>query len=103
MKAFHGSNIDVESVNLILCRKYTDFGKGFYLSFDENQAQKRAAAKANAYGGSPIADDNMRYLFRNVRLGQLTIKELVEKLTYQKPTMQICFRIERSLKLLKKI
>lgn len=154
MIAFHGSNVDIESVDLKMCRRYTDFGKGFYLSIDENQARKRAEAKANAYGGSPvvtkweiltekcmfedlnikefeteteewaefvfksreigeeneydivigpIADDNMRYLFRNVRLKQMTIKELVEKLTYQMPTKQVCFRTQRSLKILKKI
>ncbi len=32
MILYHGSNLDIASINLNMCRPYKDFGKGFYLS-----------------------------------------------------------------------
>lgn len=30
MILYHGTNIDIQSINLALCRPYKDFGRGFY-------------------------------------------------------------------------
>ena len=42
MILFHGTNIDIQSINLALYRPYKDFGKGFYTTEIPEQAQKMA-------------------------------------------------------------
>lgn len=38
MKLYHGSNVEIESINLDLGRRGKDFGKGFYVNPDYMQA-----------------------------------------------------------------
>ena len=40
MRLYHGNNIVINSINLAMCRLYKDFGKGFYLTDIEGQAEK---------------------------------------------------------------
>lgn len=42
MILYHGSNTDIEKIDLSKCRPYKDFGKGFYLSVSEDQAVRMA-------------------------------------------------------------
>ena len=42
MKQYHGSNVSIETIDLKRGRKGKDFGQGFYLSADRNQAQMMA-------------------------------------------------------------
>lgn len=42
MKLYHGSNVSIEVIDLKRGRKGKDFGQGFYLSADRNQAQMMA-------------------------------------------------------------
>lgn len=42
MKLYHGSNVSIEVIDLKRGRKGKDFGQGFYLSADINQAQMMA-------------------------------------------------------------
>ena len=42
MKLYHGSNVSIETIDLKRGRKGKDFGQGFYLSADCNQAQMMA-------------------------------------------------------------
>ena len=42
MKLYHGSNQIVRQPNLLKGRKFLDFGSGFYLSDEKNQAENRA-------------------------------------------------------------
>ena len=42
MILYHGTNLDIASINLNMCRPYKDFGKGFYLTLLEEQARKMA-------------------------------------------------------------
>ena len=44
MKLYHGSNIHIDSIDLLKGRKGKDFGRGFYLSEDLDQAQAMAEA-----------------------------------------------------------
>lgn len=66
MILYHGTNIDIQSINLALCRPYKDFGKGFYTTEILEQAQKMAKRVARIYGGTAvvnmyeIADDFMK-------------------------------------------
>lgn len=73
MMLYHGTNIDIQSIDLASCRPYKDFGKGFYTTDMLEQAQKMAKRVARIYGGSPIV--NMyeiadRYM-ENSRLSKL--------------------------------
>ena len=67
MRLYHGTNIDIQSIDLELCRPYKDFGRGFYTTDILEQAQKMAKRVARIYGGNPvvniyeIADDYMEY------------------------------------------
>ena len=38
MKLYYGFNVAVKAPNLVKCKKYKDFGKGFYLMIIEEQA-----------------------------------------------------------------
>lgn len=66
MRLYHGSNIDIQSIDLASCRPYKDFGRGFYTTDIREQAQKMAKRVARLYGGNPIvnmyeiADDYMK-------------------------------------------
>ena len=40
MKLYHGSNTEINSIELSKCRPYKDFGRGFYLTTLPEQAQK---------------------------------------------------------------
>jgi len=39
---FHGSNIPIEVIDFSFCHKGKDFGRGFYLSDNLEQAEKMA-------------------------------------------------------------
>jgi len=39
MILYHGSNIEIESIDLSKCRPYKDFGRGFYLTSLKEQAE----------------------------------------------------------------
>ena len=46
MKLFHGSNIDIQIIDLEKSKPNKDFGKGFYLSADYDQAMEMAEFRA---------------------------------------------------------
>ena len=56
MKLYHGSNVVIDSINLALCRPYKDFGRGFYMTDIEEQAEKMAIRVSRIYGGTPIVN-----------------------------------------------
>lgn len=56
MTLYHGTNIDIQSIDLALCRPYKDFGRGFYTTEIFEQAQKMARRVARIYGGTPIVN-----------------------------------------------
>lgn len=53
MKLYHGSNTDIEVVDLSKGLRYKDFGKGFYLTPERNTAIRMAHKKARLFGGTP--------------------------------------------------
>ena len=53
MKLYHGSNMEIDSIELSKCRPYKDFGRGFYLTTLPEQAKKMAERVTRIYGGSP--------------------------------------------------
>lgn len=40
MILYHGTNLDIQSIDMALCRPYKDFGRGFYTTELLEQAQK---------------------------------------------------------------
>lgn len=47
IKLYHGSNIKIDQPDLIHSKPFKDFGRGFYLSADEQQAWDLANQKVN--------------------------------------------------------
>ena len=60
IKLYHGSTVDIEHIDLLKSRPNKDFGRGFYLSADRQQAWRMGEFKALTEGGSPIMNT---YLF----------------------------------------
>ena len=54
MILYHGSNITIEQIGLSKSKPNKDFGQGFYLSEDENQANEMARFKSLLLGGTAI-------------------------------------------------
>ena len=64
MKLYHGSYQEIEAIDLSKSKPNKDFGKGFYLSAEIEQATAMAAYKAAQMDSSPIVtafefDENM--------------------------------------------
>lgn len=54
MKLYHGSTEDITKIDLSKSKPNKDFGRGFYLSAEKEQAEKLAEYKAFQFGGEPI-------------------------------------------------
>ena len=67
MKLFHGSNVEIDSISLAMCRPYKDFGRGFYLTDIEEQAERMAVRVSRIYGGTPVVNSyEIEDDFRNI-------------------------------------
>lgn len=53
MKLFHGSNMEIDKVDLSKCMPNKDFGCGFYTTLLEEQAWRMAQRRARIAGGTP--------------------------------------------------
>ena len=54
MKLYHGSNIAIDEIDLSKSKPFKDFGRGFYLSDIESQAQEMALFKVSLLDGEPM-------------------------------------------------
>lgn len=54
MTLYHGTNQDIETIDLTRGLRHKDFGKGFYLTPDKNTAIRMAQKKARLFGGTAI-------------------------------------------------
>lgn len=54
MILYHGSNTEIEKINLELCKPFRDFGRGFYLTNIRSQAENMAQRTVRIKGGKPI-------------------------------------------------
>lgn len=52
MTLYHGTNQDINTIDLTKGLRYKDFGKGFYLTPDKTTAIRMATKKARLFGGS---------------------------------------------------
>ncbi|MBO4641454.1 MAG: DUF3990 domain-containing protein [Bacteroidaceae bacterium] len=53
MTLYHGTNNDIEKIDLTKGLRYKDFGRGFYLTPDRTTAIRMAKKKARLFGGMP--------------------------------------------------
>lgn len=56
MKLYHGSNTQIDNINLAMCKPFKDFGRGFYLTDIKEQAQKMAMRVSRIYGGEAVVN-----------------------------------------------
>lgn len=54
MILYHGTNTDIESIDLSLSRVGKDFGVGFYLTPEYDVAARQSFRRADISGGNPI-------------------------------------------------
>lgn len=54
MRLFHGSNMEIDEVDLSKCLPNKDFGCGFYTTLLEEQAWRMAQRRTRIAGGVPI-------------------------------------------------
>lgn len=71
MILYHGSNTQIEAVDLLRCRPNKDFGQGFYLTPDKSAAEKMALRTVKRFGGTPFL---MTYDFDEAQLEKLNQK-----------------------------
>ena len=57
MILYHGSNVEIVEIDLQKSRPNKDFGRGFYLSADHDQALRMAQFKTKIEGGSPFVTE----------------------------------------------
>ena len=60
IQLYHGSTVDIDCIDLQKSRPNKDFGRGFYLSADRQQAWRMGEFKALTEGGVPVMNT---YLF----------------------------------------
>ncbi len=81
MKLYHGTNTDIETIDLTKGLQYKDFGKGFYLTTDRTTAIRMAQKKSRLFGGEAIL---ITYDFDESALkSDLNIKKFPEKATVE--------------------
>ena len=56
LKLFHGSNVEIDKVDLSKCMPNKDFGCGFYTTLMESQAWRMAQRRARIAGGEPTVE-----------------------------------------------
>ena len=108
MILYHGSFLEIAKPDLVHSRLSVDFGRGFYVTPLYEQAAKwcgkfkRSGKDSTDYdlvvGG--VANDKV---FNTVELffdGLIDKTEAINRLRYEKPNLQICFRTEKAVSLL---
>lgn len=71
MILYHGSNVDIKEIDLLKSRPNKDFGQGFYLTEDRQQAFRMAEQKVLQSDGVPIVN---AYEFDEQHLTDGTLK-----------------------------
>lgn len=81
MILFHGTNTDIETIDLSRSLKHKDFGKGFYLTDSRETAIRMATKKARLFGGQATL---ISYEFDESALhADLKVKVFPEKATVE--------------------
>jgi hypothetical protein len=57
MNIYHGSDIKIDTINLVKCRIGTDFGRDFYVTKFLKQAEEIAARVADWHNTTPVVTE----------------------------------------------
>ena len=77
MKLYHGTNANIETIDLSLGLRHKDFGKGFYVTPDKTTAIRMAQKKVRLFGGEATL---ITYEFDDTALqSDLKIKKFPER------------------------
>ena len=74
IQLYHGSTVNIERIDLQKSRPNKDFGRGFYLSADRQQAWRMGEFKALIEGGEPVMNT---YLFDETVLTSGELRVLI--------------------------
>ena len=107
MILYHGSFLGIAQPNLVHSRPNVDFGRGFYVTPLYEQAAKWCG-KFKRRGKDGIIS---KYEYDESREAELKVLKfdayseewldfILNRLRYEKPNLQICFRTEKALSLL---
>ncbi len=81
MKLYHGTNTDIEVIDLSRGLRHKDFGKGFYATPDRTTAVRMAQKRTRLFGGEATL---ITYEFDETTLpSDLKIKRFPEKATVE--------------------
>ena len=72
MIAYHGSNMEINNIDLLKCRRYKDFGQGFYTTTLEQQAIDMAKRVVRRFQGTPTVT---KFEFDDSKIKELNIKK----------------------------
>ena len=80
MILYHGTNQDIDSIDLTAGSRFKDFGQGYYLTPMKKTAERMAKKKASLFGGVPTV---ISYEFNrdSALTSKLSVKEFPEKAT----------------------
>jgi hypothetical protein len=78
MTLYHGTNVDIEVIDLTKGLRYKDFGMGFYLTSDRPTAVRMAQKKARLFGGIQDRYLDQQYYFGTERALRFIHKTNVE-------------------------
>lgn len=74
IQLYHGSTVNINNIDLAKSRPNKDFGRGFYLSADRQQAWRMGEFKALTEGGVPVMNT---YLFDEAVLASDELRVLI--------------------------
>jgi len=95
MKLYHGSNVEIEEIDLSLSKPYKDFGKGFYLSDNEEQARAMALQKVLQTGNGIETINTYEFNEECLSNGSLNVKRF-EAYTVEWAEFILCNRNKRN-------
>lgn len=75
MILYHGSNVDIESIDLSRSSVGKDFGCGFYLTASKEQVERMGRRRARLYGGEMVVS-SFEFDEKAAREAGLNIKNL---------------------------
>lgn len=95
MILYHGSNINIEHIELEKSKPFKDFGKGFYLSESEEQALEMALRHCLW----TYKNDKVGLQIRKLKDGSIDKTEFLNRLKYMKGiTFQYFFGTKKAIK-----
>lgn len=69
MKLYHGTNVDIEVIDLARGLRHKDFGKGFYATPDRTTAVRMAQKRTRLFGGEATLLLQDKYLDQQYYFG----------------------------------